>query len=67
MKNALLQFDTLLNLWCFKEKAGLTDIEIIPNKRLLIASLPDHLIQLAVERYNAVCFASQNATASFPV
>lgn len=60
MKNTLLQFDSLLNLWCFKERAGLIDVEIVSNKRLLVASLPDHLIQLAVEQYKAICLASHS-------
>ena len=54
MKNIQLQFDSLLNLWCFKEKAGLSDIEIIANKRLLTGELSDSLIALATQRYDAV-------------
>ena len=53
MKNSFLQFDSLLNLWCFKERAQLTNIQIKSGKCLLIGELPDSLIALAIEHYNA--------------
>jgi hypothetical protein len=53
MKYIQLQFDSLLNLWCFKEKANLSDIEIIGSRRLLIGELPDAMIELATQQYNA--------------
>jgi hypothetical protein len=56
MKFIQLQFDSLLNLWCFKEKATQFEIEIISGKRLLIGELPDSLISLAIEQYNAQIF-----------
>ena len=58
MKNVQLQFDSLLNLWCFKEKARLTNFEIIGSRRLLIGELPDSLIALAMENYSAHIFAT---------
>ena len=57
MKKIQLQFDSLLNLWCFKEKALLKEIEIVGSKRLLIGELPEALIELAIENYNAQVFS----------
>jgi hypothetical protein len=53
MKYIQLQFDSLLNLWCFKEKAGLLDVEIIGSRRILIGEVSHAMIVLATEKYNA--------------
>jgi hypothetical protein len=58
MKNVLLKFDSLLNLWCFKQKAQLSQVEIIPNKNILIGNLPEGLVELAIEKYKAELMAA---------
>jgi len=57
MKNVLLRFDSLLNLWCFKEKAQLNQVEIIPKQNLLISELSDGQVTMAVGHYNAEILA----------
>ena len=63
MKNTQLQFDSLLNLYCFIQKAKLTEIEIISNKRLLCGMLSANQVKLAEQYYNAseLTSASTNA------
>jgi hypothetical protein len=53
MKNVLLRFDSLLNLWCFKQKAQLHQVEIIATKNLLISELSDGQVLMAVGTYHA--------------
>ena len=53
MKNVFLRFDSLLNLWCFKQKAQLHQVEIIATKKLLISDLSDGQLLMAMETYNA--------------
>jgi hypothetical protein len=58
MKNVLLRFDSLLNLWCFKQKAQLTQVEIVAGKNLLIGELSEALVSLAILNYNAQLMAT---------
>ena len=58
MKNVLLRFDSLLNLWCFKQKAQLHRAEIIATKNLLICNLSDGQVQKAIANYKTKLLAS---------
>ena len=53
MKNVLLKFDSLLNLWCFKQSAQLSQVEIVANRNILIGDLPEGLVRVAIKKYNA--------------
>ncbi|HYO22378.1 MAG TPA: hypothetical protein VER36_08215 [Flavisolibacter sp.] len=58
MKNVLLRFDSLLDLWCFKQKARLTQVEIVAEKNLLIGELNESMVQLAIRKYHAQLMAA---------
>ncbi|HEY0054347.1 MAG TPA: hypothetical protein VGB63_03235 [Pedobacter sp.] len=53
MKKVQLRFDSLLNLWCFKQKVQAPQVEINPNKHLLTAELSDNAIDVARREYKA--------------
>ena len=60
-----LKFDSLLSLWCFKQKVQAPHIRIDPNQHLLTAELPDTAIDLALRDYKAEVLTFCNTDNSF--
>ena len=56
VKKVKLKFDSLLDLWCFKQKVHLPQVEIDTNSHLLTCELSDDAINIARNEYKAEIF-----------
>ncbi len=54
MMNVQLQFDSLQNLWRFKEKTQLQNFEIQTGEHILFCTLSDEAVQLAINQFGAI-------------
>jgi hypothetical protein len=53
MKNVQLKFDSLLNLWRFKEKVQPVHVQVNVDHRVLSCELSEEEILLATDQYKA--------------